>query len=99
MTGCSSRSRWRTGGPRPGLGLRNEAQVIALIDGWITALVRQRSWVTALQLHFGLIPGFGIGGGFGIGLGIPLDPGGVVAGGQPFGLLLHDALGGLFGLC
>ena len=58
-----------------------------------------RARAAALRLDLGLIPGFGVLHGFGLGLGVPLDPGGVIAGGLPFGFLLLDALGGLLGLC
>ena len=52
-----------------------------------------RARAAALQLHLGLVPGFGVLHGFGLGLGFPLDPGGVVAGGLPFGLLLPRCAG------
>ncbi len=100
LTGCSSRSRWRTwraaSWPQ---ACGSEAQAVALIDSWITALVRQRASAAALQLHLGLVPGFGVVHGFRLGLGFPSDPGGIFAAGLPFGFLRRDAQGGLVGLC
>lgn len=77
----------------------SEVQAMALVDSWINALVRQRARAAALRLDLGLVQGLGVLCGFGFGLGLALDPGGVVAGGLPFGLLLRHALGGLIGLC
>lgn len=75
----------------------SEAQAVALIDSWITALVRQRARAVALQFHLGLVPGFGVLHGFRLGPGLPPDPGGIVAGGLPSGLLCRGALRGLPG--
>ncbi len=77
----------------------SEAQAVALVDSWITALVRQRARAAALRLDLGLVPGFAVLSGFGFDLGFPPDPGGVLAAGLPLGFLRRDALGGLIGLC
>ena len=72
----------------------SQAQTVALVDGWINALVRDRARTAALQLDLGSVQGFGLMAGFGLGLGFPLDPRGVFAAGLPFGLPRRDVLGG-----
>ena len=73
----------------------SEAQAVALVDSWISALVRERARAAALQLDLGSVPGFRLLSGFGLSLGFPFDPDGVFTADLPFGVLCRDALGGL----
>ena len=45
----------------------SEAQPVALVDGCVNALVRDRARVAGLHLDLGLVPGFGLLSGFGFG--------------------------------
>ncbi len=75
----------------------SEAQAVALVDGWITELVRDRARAATLHLDLGSFAGFCLLFSLGLGLGFALDPGGVFAAGMPFGLLCREALRGLVG--
>ena len=77
--------------------MRHEAQTVALVDGWISGLARDRARAAALQLDLNSAPGFGLMSRFGLGPGLALDPCGVFAAGLPFGLPCRDALRGLVG--
>ena len=70
---------------------------MALVDGWINTLVRERARGVALQLEFGFAPDFRLLIGLKAGLGFAPDPGCVFAAGVPFGLLCRDALSGQLG--
>ncbi len=73
----------------------SEAQAAALLDNWITGLVRDRARAAALQLNLSFVQGFRLQSGLGLGLGFPLDPYGVFVAGLAFGFLGGDALCGL----
>ena len=75
----------------------SEAQAVALVDSWITELVRDRARAATLHLDLGSFAGLGLMFGFGLGLGFPLEPCGVFAAGLPFGLLCREALRCLVG--
>ena len=70
----------------------SETQAVALTDGWINGLDRERARAAAPQLELGLIRGFCLVPGLGLGLSLQLHPPGVFAAGLPFGLLCRDAL-------
>lgn len=73
----------------------SEAQAAALVDSWITGLVRDRARAAALQLDLSLMRDLGLLLGVRLGLGFPLDSCSVFAACLPFGLLGCDALYGL----
>ncbi len=75
----------------------SEAQAVALVDGWITELVQDRTRAATLHLDLGSLAGFRLLFSFRLGLGFPFEPGGVFAAGLPFGLLCRQALRGLVG--
>ncbi len=75
----------------------SEAQAVALVDSWITELVRDRARAATLHLDLGSFAGFRLLFSFGLGLGFPLEPCGIVAVGLPFGVLCREALRGLVG--
>src|SRR5512135_189998 len=49
-----------------------EAQAVALVDSWITELVRDRARAAALHLDLGSLTGLRLLFSFGLGLGLPL---------------------------
>ena len=73
----------------------SEALAVALVDSWISGLVRDRARAAALHLDLGSFAGFRLLFSSGLGLGFALDPRGVFAAGLPFGLLGCNALCGL----
>lgn len=75
----------------------SETHAVALVDSWITELVRDRARAATLHFDLGSVTGFGLPFGFGLGLGFALEPRRVFIAGLPFGSRCPEALRGLAG--
>jgi hypothetical protein len=75
----------------------SKAQAVALVDGWLAELARDRARAASLHLDLGFFAGFRLLFGFRLSLGFPLEPRGVFGAGLSFGLLCRETLCGLVG--